>query len=294
VEKKDLTGILDLPPADAAEVPLENPLEAGLDAAPTDLPDLGADPGVQNDTGLAPDFAAEPAADPASPTASEESSPLEQVRDYAERVAPGRPRVEAAFPFSLLIEGVLELDERERLIDLLARESMGIREIDLEPQLAAGRILIPRISEYAGVLIIQALRATRARMRLAPSDSLSDEEPLTDPRARTQSLTLSEEIPSAELIPISTEALESLDPARAVIVDIVTASAALRTTAVEAEKSQEYAELLESLARELKYKAYRKGAHGIVGFQVTLTPLTLTTHYRVTAMGSAVRAPSGI
>jgi uncharacterized protein YbjQ (UPF0145 family) len=202
--------------------------------------------------------------------------------------------VEAAFPFSLLIEGVLELDERERLIDLLARESMGIREIDLEPQLAAGRILIPRISEYAGVLIIQALRATRARMRLAPSDSLSDEEPLTDPRARTQSLTLSEEIPSAELIPISTEALESLDPARAVIVDIVTASAALRTTAVEAEKSQEYAELLESLARELKYKAYRKGAHGIVGFQVTLTPLTLTTHYRVTAMGSAVRAPSGI
>src|SRR5437764_1503439 len=91
---------------------------------------------------------------PAQTGGNPPSHPLEQVE------------VPTSFPFSLMIEGTLRPEEREKLIDLISREKFGIREVDLEPQLESGRILIPRISEYAGVLLVQALRNTQARLRL--------------------------------------------------------------------------------------------------------------------------------
>ena len=58
---------------------------------------------------------------------------------------------------------------------------------------------------------------------------------------------------------------------------------------VEAVHSMEYQELLERLQREIKYKAFRKGAVGVVGFSIQLTALSTPTHYRVLAMGTAVK-----
>ena len=79
---------------------------------------------------------------------------------------------------------------------------------------------------------------------------------------------------------------------RHAVVDIVTASAALKTMVVAAESSPEYQTLLEALQRELKYKAFRKGATGIVSFAVHLTQLHLPMHYRVMVTGSAVKPGS--
>ena len=59
---------------------------------------------------------------------------------------------------------------------------------------------------------------------------------------------------------------------------------------VEAEKSSEYQEILEALLRELKYRAYRRGASGITQLSVQLDPLIQPTRYRLTVSGTAVRA----
>ena len=233
---------------------------------------------------------------PATKTPSSPKQPMEKLKQYSEQMTPGRTAVPASFPFSLLITGELAPEEKERLIDLLSRQNMGIREIDLEPQFESGKILIPRISEYAGVMIVSALRSTRAKMRLGPSDSIfatpdtqdSTEEEL-DGGQRTVDAYTSDHAHTAEDLPITTEGFLP-GQIRHAVVDIVTASAALKTMVIEAEHSPEYQTLLEALQRELKYKAYRKGATAIVNFSVQLTQMHLATHYRVMVTGSAIRS----
>jgi uncharacterized protein YbjQ (UPF0145 family) len=225
-------------------------------------------------------------------------TPLERVKEFSEHVVVGKPAVPASLPFSLLIEGRLSALDRERLLDVLSREKVGIREMDLEPQFAGDRVLIPRISEYAGILLVQALRGARARIRLGPSDTIfatddtrmkAEDEAVHPPGERAEAFTTEVAHP-AESMPVTPDALLPSLPVF-VVVDAVTASAALKTSVVEAERSSQYQEILEALQRELKYKAYRKGATAVVNFSVTLTQLGLPTHYRLTAMGSAVKAP---
>ena len=74
------------------------------------------------------------------------------------------------------------------------------------------------------------------------------------------------------------------------LVDTLVASASLRTNVVDATSSSEYQEILEGLQRELKYKAYYRGANAIIRFSIQLMPLALPTHYRIMAMGSAIKS----
>lgn len=252
---------------------------------------------------LSPESELSPSLDP-SPS-EEDSSPLSEVKKFTENMTTAQP-VPASFPFSLLITGPLTPEEREKLVDILTRENMGIREVELEPQFASGRILIPRISEYAGVLLAQALRGTRAELKLGPSDSIfSTAETRNDPFESREEL-------RAELGPADTsrapfhsrfrandqrhpaESIRiSVDPTipdlpDAVLIDLVVASTTLRSDAVEARDSPKYQETLDALIRELKYKAHHKGASAIVQFAIELTPLSLPSQYRLTVRGSAV------
>jgi hypothetical protein len=221
--------------------------------------------------------------------------PLEEVKKFADNAPIGKPVVPAALPFSLLIEGQLTREEKDKLLELITRENMGIREIDLEPQLALGKILIPRISEFAGVLIVQALRSTRAKMKLGPSDSIfctsdtrSDADALPTPSNVTTATLESDLEHPAESIPISTSSkLPQINKHR--VIDTLTATATLRSQVVEAESSSIYQEILEGLQRELKYKAYRKNATGIILFKIQLTPLSSPTHYHILVTGTAIR-----
>jgi uncharacterized protein YbjQ (UPF0145 family) len=240
--------------------------------------------------GSSPQSAAPQSAATPPPTA------LELLKEFSERVPVGKPAVQAAFPFSLSIRGELAPEEKERILDILARENMGIREVDLEPQLAAGRILIPRISEFAGVMLVQAFRAIKAEMKLGPSDEIYSTEATRDPaesRAlapETKTHTYSAEpTHPAERIPVTS--LPSLpELPNYVVLEVLTASAAMTSRAVEAENSAEYQELLENLQREIRYRAFLKGASAVVNFQVNLTSLGMPSRYRITATGSAVRS----
>ena len=178
---------------------------------------------------------------------------------------------------------------------------MGIREVDLEPQFEGGRILIPRISEYAGVILVQALRAADVEMTLGPSDQIfSTPETLQDRddslRAYETSVVSSDELteelahPAEDLPVTSGPTLPNVGKIR--VIDVIMVSATLKTQIVQAERSTQYQEVLEALQREMKYKAHRKGATGIVHFTISLTHLSLPTHYRLQLTGTAIAALS--
>lgn len=239
------------------------------------------------------------AAAPDSPSGDTEAgdTALLKIKEYSENVSMAQATVPAAYPYSLLITGRLTDHEKEKLLDLLSRENMGIREVDLEPQLEAGRILIPRISEFAGVLIVQALRAASVEMELGPSDLIFASENTRDesfvPMSGSEDVAWSSSEAShpAEALPLTSES--SIPGVNSfTVIDTLTATAALRSDVVETEKSSEYQEALDALQRELKYKAYRRGAQAIVSFSIQLAALNLPTHYRLTVTGLAVKLPS--
>jgi len=225
------------------------------------------------------------------------TSVLDKIKSYTQKLTAGKPPVQAAYPFSILIVGRLSNSDKEKLVDLIDRNQMGISALDLEPQFAAGKVLIPRISEYAGVLIVQAFRSAAVRVFLGPSDSIfstvdthvSETDPYIEPRADSFSVSSTDDgLHPAESIPVTPLAsLPGGDEYR--LLDAITASASLKTSVVEAESSSEYQEVLEGLKREMKYKAYRKGADAVVNFSISLTLLSVPSRYRLTVMGSAVK-----
>ena len=260
----------------------------------------GDSPELNEPASILPDFT-EPAAFPVSPVPPAATSvtsvkdTLGLLREFAERVPVGKPVVAAAFPFSLRIEGHLTAEEKEKLIDLLNRENMGIREVDLEPQLQAGRILIPRISEFAAILLVQALRGVQADMRIGPSDSIyataetrtpeDENAPIPQQTAR---VFYDSDGHAAESLPVtSLPFLPELPHFN--VIEVLTASASLKSQAVEAERSNEYQDMLEALQREIRYKAFHKGATAVVNYSIALVSLSLPSHYRITASGSAIR-----
>lgn len=226
-----------------------------------------------------------------------------QVRDYAQRLPLGTPAVAASFPFSVMIDGKLKPEEQEKLTDIILDHPMGITDEDLKIQFAGHRVLIPRVSEYAAVMIAQALRATTAKLRLGPSDDIynadkdSSGTPLvTPPPAKSETWSIApadlrNEAPGnhpADRMPVS--AGGSLPGGRRVtVIDTLTTSAILRAQVLESPSSPQYIDMLESLKRELKYRAYRKGATAILHFTLKISSLILPSHYRVTALGTAVK-----
>ncbi|MBL7716545.1 MAG: hypothetical protein JNL01_13855 [Bdellovibrionales bacterium] len=242
---------------------------------------------------------------PAAPAPS-----LDTVRKYSEE-ARNFSNVTAAanLPFTVLIEGKLEDDERARLVDIVNREKLGVTELDLEPQFAANRVLIPRVSEYAAILIVSALRSMKGRMRISPSEVMDQvmgkkSEKETDaPVPQTSGgveihpmLSMvtgaggkDESIHPAEIIPVtSAEALPGFGAYH--VVDAVTATASVRIPHGRIEFSPEYRDLSEKLKVELQFKAYRKGANGIIHFSIQIVPLTDPTVFRLLAAGSAIRS----
>lgn len=270
--------------------PLDTPADAlpgALDDAPIELP---AESVASDPLSEAPESAPESSLPP--PPSSEEV--VAEIKDYSENISPASAAAPAAVPFHLYITGHLNDHEKEKLLDILSRENMGIREMDLEPQLSEGKILIPRISEYAGVLLIQALRGSATQMLLAPSDGALEPAsshifPEVDP-SHSQSSSWRDANHPAERIPVTPDSTIPNLP-DFIVVDTIIVSSALNTEFIEAERSPKYQDLIDSLKKELKYKAHRKGAHAILKFQIQTDTLTLPSRYRITLSGLAVRAP---
>jgi hypothetical protein len=269
---------LEMPAEEAPALSLDNLSEP--EAPAPELP--VADQALALDAPLAVEASAAPTIETAAPAPIAED-PAPQIN------------VPASFPFSLMVEGHLTPAEQEKLLDILSRENMGIRELDLETQFQCGKLLIPRVSEYAGVLLVHALRTAAVEIKLVPSDLgeliANSPEPTTQATSASQLVAPDLSHPAEQVRVTQTDSLPDL--AQFEVIGIMTASAILKTETIEAESSAQYLELLEGLTREMKFKAFRKGAVGIVKFQTQLTALRSPTDYRLTVTGTAIRPAAG-
>lgn len=296
-----LDPIASLPPVDADTLSAAE----GLDHQPSLAPDTEADlmaPGPLLDDPSMPAETAAPvpriegtAIGQAIAGALSSSTSMDTVRNYSDHVAPSANSEVAETPYSLVIEGAIRGHEREALLQILSRENLGIREVELEPQFAAGHILIPRISEYAGVLIVQALRNTTAKMRLGPSERIfvspqaEDGDRLIMPptpdsevfineegseRAETVILTSAETVPGKKLL---------------TAIDTLHNSMNLKSISLSQPQSPLFQDAIERLKRQLKFQAHHRGANALVGFKYTLHPLEGQTMYKLVVEARAVR-----
>ncbi len=97
------------------------------------------------------------------------SDPLAKTRDLAESMPIGTPQTEVAYPFHLRIEGFLTEAEKTVLLRFLLDEKIGIHPADLEVQFASGKILIPMLSEFAGIKLVGLLQFSKAKLLLFPA-----------------------------------------------------------------------------------------------------------------------------
>lgn len=211
------------------------------------------------------------------------------IKAFAESIPLGSAQAAPAYPFHLSIEGELDVHDRTRLVDLINRHDMGIREVDLEPQFESNRVLIPRISEYAVVLIAQALRSSRATIYATPSDRAHESPSISpSPKVEVRSHDNLTDSHPADSIPVTQD--HRIAGARTdKIVDVLMTGASLKATSLDPEHSIEYNELLDALKTELKYRAFRKGANGIVNFKVSISYSEAVQMHKIVVTGTAIK-----
>ncbi len=233
----------------------------------------------------------------ATPVGAAIAASLESTdtRHYSDHVAAAAAPTLATNPYSLRIDGILRQHEREALVQILTRENLGIREVELEPQFAAGQILIPRVSEFAGVQIVQALRNSTARMRLGPSDRIfaskesHDEDPLIYPPNPDAEVLITEEVAhQADQVALTTD--DNL-PGKQILqaMDVLHGSVNLKASHVAQPQSPVFHEAIERLKRQLKFQAHHRGANALLGFHYEFHPLEGQTLYKLVVQARAVR-----
>ncbi len=226
--------------------------------------------------------------------ALQDSSPT--AKHYSEHVAPSAGPALAATPFSLRIEGPLRIHEREALLQILSRENLGIREVELEPQFTSNTILIPRISEFAGIQIVQALRNSHARMRLGPSDRIfsakqshdDDDRLIYPPNPDAEILITEDGGNRADSVLLTSDAELAGKPVVQAM-DVLHGSMNLKAAHVAQPQSPVFQDAIERLKRQLKFQALHRGANALLGFHYELHPLEGQTIYKLVVQARAVR-----
>lgn len=225
---------------------------------------------------------------------------LEKIRTYSDTLRTTPPlQSDASTLFSIFIDGHLSDNEKARLEDILQNEKLDLRGSDFEIQLQSGKVLIPRISEYAAIYIIQALRTTQAEIHFGPADSVfstvdtrhKHSDHTTEPTSTLlQDYAFNPNVIShlADQMPITTGGkIPSLPHPKTI--GLISASAPLLSTDPNLESTAEYNALLAALERELRYKAHHKGAQAIVHFKVQTTRMRSPDYMRILVMGTAIR-----
>jgi hypothetical protein len=223
----------------------------------------------------------EKASSPASP-----SPTVFRATPLPEEVPAGHPDL-----YTLVIEGNLSPEEREKLTDLVLRNDLGIKEADLAIQFRSQQIFLPKLTEFTAVVIAQAMRAVGGRLRVFHASRLEDpsrqsEGVLTGQANQDMNTKVTLAAPMdhpAEQIPITQDQwIPDLPPEQVESIRVLSATAILNPEEVADAASAVYQARLESLCRELRFRAHFLGIHALVSFHSQLTPLSLSPHYRLT------------
>ena len=211
------------------------------------------------------------------------------VESVAPAVEPiGEPEVEAAYPFHLTIEGKLSPQEQSTLIEWLKANDAGIRDVELQPQFESGRVLLPRISEYVGIAIVQLLRTASVQMRLTPSPTDADDMvwgsgATSEGGYATSAATLAQPVPVFHgPLPPTYRATH--------VLGLVSLTMHVPGTGSQPPEIKSLQDTIDRLTASLSMKAKLKQATHVIDFKVDLAPEATGHSFRLTVLGTAVQA----
>lgn len=294
----DMDSSAAVPPVESVESAALAPPEPVLPDAPV-LPE--------------PVVAAPPSADHVEHGAKEPlqaQNAMESVRAYGEKFAIGQPRIEASPPFSFFATFAPTPAHIARIKDVLTAEDFGVTVKDIEVQLRSGKLLVPKISEFAAVTLGQKLREIADDVQLGLSTDIFKAKATEASDGDFDNVLFDSELfqPHGEEVrdlgaepqnerDLFTTHLHTIEGHRITrILSALTVSKVVGPEVAENPGSNSILEdETEKLTAELITKAYKLGAHGVVGMAFTLkafevhTALGKKRAYRLWGTGTAVR-----
>ncbi|HRK02571.1 MAG TPA: hypothetical protein PLH57_07880 [Oligoflexia bacterium] len=230
---------------------------------------------------------------------------LKSVGEFAGRMTIGHPTVEANPAFSLFAKGTFNAEKIERIKGVLTSDEYGVRFEDVETQLSVGKLMVPRISEYAAIQLGQKIFDLVDTVEIALSDEIVEgqvpDDELIDPdhfRKRTTDAHDLGDEPGSEADVFTATIGDFAGFTITRILSAITLSEIVPASVAEAPQSHEFEQVTEKLTRELASRAFKLGAHGVIGISFAVKLIegyrdlggTDTRAYRMLATGTAVKA----
>ena len=219
------------------------------------------------------------------------SSPLENIKSYSEKTQ-GKTNLEVKihYPFHLKINGNFGPFERDKLLLFTTENPIGLSSQDLDLQIQAGKVFLPRISEYAAVKLVQDLRDSGLTFQLHPSDQDAVES--SNAGTSSRSFHYENNQPSSKTstlidIPILNSNSKLDKPFQEI--DEVSIVQFVKTEVLEVENSPMIQEVIERMTEALKQKARIKGGNALFSLQQEILPLRLPSQYQIQLKASVIK-----
>jgi uncharacterized protein YbjQ (UPF0145 family) len=232
---------------------------------------------------------------------------FDELRQYGKNLSPSG-NLKTPVPFSILITGIKYIEDAEKILSTLRSKSLNIDLSSIEAQAKRGKVLIPRISEYAAMYFARSLRSIDANLIVGPSDEIFSSKD-------SDELATSELVSKLTLEQNKSEGINFQDLPKSQVDVILTTSANVpgetisqfqgvvsSSKAVPLDMSLEQAidayseEVLENIRR----KTLDKKANAVVGVQISIQNFNelgdageTTSNYQVVASGTAVKLAIG-
>jgi hypothetical protein len=215
---------------------------------------------------------------------------IDEIRNYSEQSRSSIPNREIHYPFHLMISGQFGPFERDKLILFITENSIGIASRDLDLQLNAGRVLFPRISEFAAVRLIQELRDSGLVFLLKPS-ARDHDEPFEHSAALQFQFNAQDQaqlsVPQIPILPDHSTLL-----AQYVEIDSIQTHQFVKAEMIEVERSDLFQEVIERMTQSLKQKARVKGGDALYRLQQKISPLRLPSQYQISVTAVVLKKNS--
>ena len=233
----------------------------------------------------------EPIAEPALELTLEPDAVMDQLQSYSDQTRGTTQDLPVAYPFHLLISGEFGPFERDKLFLFITENPIGLTSADLDLQINGGRVLFPRISEFAGIKMIQELRDSGLHFSLIPSDRDADETVNSDePKSYHYDGRTGAAAPASVPLPVLqwSEALAKEYEE----IDTIQVTQFFKAEMVEVEQSELFQEVVDRMMNALKQKARLKGGSAITRVEQKLLRLRLPSQYQVSIEAGVLRKRS--
>ncbi len=226
------------------------------------------------------------------------------VKKFAESTSFTGMGMEGNPSFSLLIRNVRFIEDVSDIITLLRElELLGDGEENIKARLMRGQLLVPRISEYAGILLAHKLRRFDIDIQLGLADEIHPPRHQENPEVgmvSKHSLYQNHahqfhfddpKLEVSQVIVTSTQSLEGYQVVR--YVGVASEHKMIEGHIIEDETSPDIPRHYQELAQKLKAHAVKAHSNAVVGLNYQLTPLPSeygASHnkYRLSCTGNLV------